>query len=328
MKKLLAYMFLSVLLPFSVLAQSPQVVFTVRSENKGPALSGEQLVDSLGWDYNHPYSISGLSGAYDSVGTLYGDSLLWVTNSCVLSGSRSGYANYYLQGYDKINAYIINDSTAVITMTGTLTADEDTTSGNMDAIRDFRKLTGSPINFSPISATSPSGEEPVSISYFHEGSCGNGSKSFTSIPGETYVGIGLARTGALCTYQSPFNGVSVADGTIAFSVTVGEDSPTISLSGPLVGGSPKTYPNVNDSVTFTNQTYDPDNVQTTPSALLGICSFAWTLEDPDGIEVTGTSSQSSFTATVSKVGEYTLTVLATDNEGQQSVGEVFFTVVP
>ena len=111
--------------------------------------------------------------------------------------------------------------------------------------------------------------------------------------------------------SSVFHDIAEMDGSI--SVTIGSSPPTTIMTGPTVGGVSKGYPDLGDSVKFTNISYDTDN-QNGSGALEGICAATWAVTKPDGSVQTGVGiGSNTFTATIP--GLYHVELVVTDNEG-------------
>lgn len=160
--------------------------------------------------------------------------------------------------------------------------------------------------------------------------CGAGnSVVFPQYPNDTYY---LYHSGsvssALLYNSSPFlqltlNGL--ADGSVLFVPTIGDDDPTVILQGPIVNGLPTPDPPIGSNVSFHNLSFDSDNQQGT-TALTGICSAKWTVTNADGT----TSIYNSLASINFSVlpGEYTVKLEVTDNEGVTSEQVKSFHVGP
>jgi RHS repeat-associated protein len=139
--------------------------------------------------------------------------------------------------------------------------------------------------------------------------------------------VGFAPVSAVAqvsTQTSTFDLSASVDATI--SVTIGSSSPVAILTGPTVGGVTKVEPQLGDSVTLTNISYDPDD-ETGSTALEGICGAAWTVTFPDGSVQIG-SNLGSHTFTPTMAGNYAMHMVVTDNEGMTASDDKEFAVQP
>lgn len=128
--------------------------------------------------------------------------------------------------------------------------------------------------------------------FFQNIGCGgagsSGARSFPQYPGVTYHSPANSNnfgSGATVRNDGPsISDVNIeASATLNISVVLGDDPPTGQIDGPYVGGQLGAKAHLGDTITFYNQSYDPDN-QSGNAPLDGICQSLWEITDPRGIK--------------------------------------------
>ncbi|MCO6429496.1 MAG: hypothetical protein J5J00_01450, partial [Deltaproteobacteria bacterium] len=149
-------------------------------------------------------------------------------------------------------------------------------------------------------------------------------ESGTCSPSQSYKSIGVTTATGGTRATGYFDGTVEGTSSLDVTVEVGSSEPVAVIDGPKVSGVVDLNPDPGAYVTFESDSYDPDDTYPGQPTVYRICSYVWTLTDPDGIQTGGTSS--SYSTTLTKTGPYSITLTVTDNEGIQDSDTVDFIV--
>ncbi len=314
-----------VIAPYAAMAQTaPDVVFAVTYTNNSSTATGSQSPATSWTDtQSFSYSAGTITGTSTTSGSVSGNSMT-ATNSVVMSASGSSGRNVtatqefavYVKGNPSVDATVSYVAgTAVNSGSGANNINSAVNSPLHWGFAATQSSTSTP------GSDSDSGSE--SQTRHQDISCGSGGTTFAAYPGVTYAPltvVGVPKFSTMSSVQTGGTGSTMtAAGTVSISLSFGASSPLGNIVGPKVGGVAKSFPNLGDSITFTNDFTDPDNQSGS-----GICSYVWTVSKPDGSTTGGTTSSITFTATIP--GEYTAVLVVTDNEGATATDSKTFVV--
>jgi RHS repeat-associated protein len=310
----------------------PDVKFSIQTRKSANGIDPyptETEVTS-GWSSTYSSTVSGVTGNLTHSGSVSMEGSigsLTCSMSSEASGSFPGTQRLTLLGDTRAWTSILGGKTATISVGMSAEAAADLGDGTGLSSGVYVEGLSSELTYSNSSTASVTvgpnggiGEDSTSgsYSYVDHGNCAGGT---------SYRKIYFGRNTAFTDSQSNFDGLHSGSSDLSYQVSIGTADPIAQIDGPKVGGVLTLNPSAGSTVTFSNPSYDPDDVETTPTNGLGICVAAWVLTDPEGNITTG-SSLTSFSSTVLKVGPYTLSLTVTDNEGQQDDTSITFDVGP